>query len=459
MPTSEPAPRSTSANAPAPKARRTRSVIKRSSTRRKSRRLKNRSPPEDEMQLDVRDSWKYEKGGAIQVTEALLSQNPTIEPIPSADADSPTVPTMNYVHGVDDEATKLLPKLLGKQRILIIGTGGTIAGRGSSPTHSAGYDPGVVDVRDLIEAVPSLKDVAEVKTSQHCTVGSPDLTSEMLIDLAQKVQNELDKDEIDAVVITHGTDTLEETSFFLDLTVDSSKPVIVTGAMYPSTSYSADGPKNLYEAVCVGASPASQNRGVLVVFNGVIMPARYTVKSDANMIATFDPGHQGCLGQVVDDKTLYYWPPARPLGHQHIDIRSLDPKAGFPKVEIVYGRLGVDPGVFEAHVQSGAKGLVLVGMGAGCWSSAGRDQLNEHIGPGRISDRESSKPSIPVVTSFRAGRGCVSLKKHIFGVPDWVIRAGFLNPPKACKLLEVCLALDMPYHKIEAAFGLDAGSV
>jgi L-asparaginase len=280
----------------------------------------------------------------------------------------------------------------------------------------------------------------------------------MLIDLSQKVQNELDKDEIDAVVITHGTDTLEETSFFLDLTVDSYKPVIVTGAMYPSTSYSADGPKNLYEAVCVGASPASQNRGVLVVFNGVIMPARYTVKSDANMIATFDPGHQGCLGQVVDDKTLYYWPPARPLGHQHVNIRSLDPKVGFPKVEIVYGRLGVDPGVFEAHIQSGAKGLVLVGMGAGCWSTAGRDQLNEHIGPGRVNDRESTTPFIPVVTSFRAGRGCVSLKEHIFGVPDWVIRAGFLNPPKACKLLEVCLALEMSYHEIEAAFSIDTCS-
>lgn len=226
--------------------------------------------------------------------------------------------------------------------------------------------------------------------------------------------------------------------------------------MLPSTSLSADGPKNLYEAVCVGTNPASRDRGVLVVFNGSVMPARFTVKSDANMIQTFDPGHQGCLGQVVDDTPLYYWPPARPLGHRHIDISSLDPKRGLPKVGILYGHLGVDEAIFRTYVQGGVKGLVLAGMGAGCWSNKGREQLDQHIGPGRQTSPDDSEPLFPVVTSFRTVRGCVSLKKDIFGVPDWVIRSGFLNPAKSCKLLQVCLAVGMSQEQIKKMFSMEA---
>jgi L-asparaginase len=407
------------------------------------------------MKIELRDQWEFEKGSTVQVTAAPAPESDAMGP----EDDNVPVPTISPVEAANDEAVTLAndpPRT--KPKVLIIATGGTIAGRGLSPTQSAGYEPGVICVEDLVQAVPNLRDVADISTHQACMVGSPDLPSQVLIELAQLAQNELGREELDAIVITHGTDTLEETSFFLDLTVFSSKPVVVTGAMLPSTSLSADGPKNLYEAVCVGANPASRDRGVLVVFNGSVMPARFTVKSDANMIQTFDPGHQGCLGQVVDDTPLYYWPPARPLGHRYIDIRSLNPKDGLPKVGILYGHLGVDEEIFRMYVQGGVQGLVLAGMGAGCWSNKGRKQLDQHIGPDRAGNPNASEPLLPVVTSFRTVRGCVSLKKDIFGVPDWVIRAGFLNPAKACKLLQVCLAVGMSHQEIKSAFSMDACS-
>lgn len=329
-----------------------------------------------------------------------------------------------------------------KPHVLIIATGGTIAGRGESPSHTATYLSGVDDVDEQLREVrSSLDEIAKISTLQLCKVGSPDMTTKLLIELSHRVQAELARDDLDGIVITHGTDTLEETSFFLDITVNSSKPVVFTGAMFPGSSHGADGPKNVLEAVSTARDPASRDRGVLVVFNGKIMPARSTVKSDANMIETFDPGHQGALGQVVDTRPLWYKVAARPLGHRHFDISSLKPEDDLPVVDVIPGYLGQSPEVFTRAVENNSKGVVLAGVGAGCWSNAGGDQLDKCIGP----------YSIPIVASYRSNQGCVS-SKNIFGIPDWVIRSGFLNPWKSCKLLQVCLALGLSNDEIAAAF-------
>ncbi|KAH8172417.1 L-asparaginase 2-2 [Sarocladium implicatum] len=404
---------------------------------------------------EVHENWNQQSKPLFQVTETL-SPKPqtmgqiTLHQVPD-DVPKPTVTTSKVPMAVDSLPVPE-PDGSGKPKVLIIATGGTIAGRGLSPTHTAGYESGVLCVSDLVEAVPSLKGVAEVSTRQICKVGSPDLPSSTLITLSQTIQAELARDDLAGIVITHGTDTLEETSFFLDITVNSPKPVVVTGSMLPSTGISADGPKNLHEAVCVAADPCSKDRGVLVVFNGKIMPARFTVKRDANMMETFDPGHQGCLGQVVENQPLYYWPPARPLGHRHVDISSANAEGGLPRVGIIYGYLGVDNGIFETYVRSDVKGLILAGMGAGCWTHEGKEQLEREIG-GKESE-SGGKPKIPVVTSFRGSTGCVILENGIFGVPDWVIRSGFLNPAKSCKLLQACLLVKMSQEEIKTIFSV-----
>ena len=446
---------SASANAFAPKEVPTKSVIKRSLTKQTSRRLMRVGRVIERMRFEVRNNWEKPEKSQLEVTEAVLSKSESMDPATlHEDSNASTLSTISKTETPVATDVPLASEVEahGKPKVLIIATGGTIAGRGLSPTHTAGYESGVLYVSDLVGAVPTLKDVAEISTRQICKVGSPDLPSSTLITLSQTIQAELARDDLAGIVITHGTDTLEETSFFLDITVNSSKPVVVTGSMLPSTGISADGPKNLHEAVCVAASQSSRDRGVLVVFNGKIMPARFTVKRDANMMETFDPGHQGCLGQVVENKSLYFWPPARPLGHQHVDISSAKAEDGLPRVGVIYGYLGVDNGIFETYVRSDVKGLVLAGMGAGCWTHEGKDQLERVIG-----SEESvggGKPLIPVVTSFRGSTGCVILENGIFGVPDWVIRSGFLNPAKSCKLLQACLLVNKSQEEIRNYFGV-----
>ena len=157
---------------------------------------------------------------------------------------------------------------LALPNITILATGGTIAGGGDSATKS-NYTAGKVGVENLVNAVPQLKDIANVKGEQVVNIGSQDMNDNVWLTLAKKINTDCDK--TDGFVITHGTDTMEETAYFLDLTVKCDKPVVMVGAMRPSTSMSADGPFNLYNAVVTAADKASANRGVLVVMNDTVL--------------------------------------------------------------------------------------------------------------------------------------------------------------------------------------------
>ncbi|RLX27435.1 type II asparaginase, partial [Escherichia coli] len=192
--------------------------------------------------------------------------------------------TGGTIAGGGDSATKSNYTALALPNITILATGGTIAGGGDSATKS-NYTAGKVGVENLVNAVPQLKDIANVKGEQVVNIGSQDMNDNVWLTLAKKINTDCDK--TDGFVITHGTDTMEETAYFLDLTVKCDKPVVMVGAMRPSTSMSADGPFNLYNAVVTAADKASANRGVLVVMNDTVLDGRDVTKTNTTDVATF----------------------------------------------------------------------------------------------------------------------------------------------------------------------------
>ncbi|KAF4975051.1 hypothetical protein FZEAL_8120 [Fusarium zealandicum] len=330
-----------------------------------------------------------------------------------------------------------------KPKVIIYATGGTIAGAATSASSTAAYSSGVVSVISLIQAVPQIKDVAEVLGRQMCNVGSPDLDSEMLVRMSQQIQKDLDDPGVSGVVVTHGTDTIEETAFFLDLTLRCEKPVVLVGSMRPSTSLSADGPLNLLEAVRLASCKAAGGRGVMVVLNDRICPARFTTKTNANRVETFQAGDHGLLGTFENSRPVFFHPPTQAKGSQPFDISSLDSKKGLPKVNILYGHLEADDDLFAASLKSGVKGVVLAGMGAGCWVTDGGDAIDEAM---------DETGQIPVIASYRTTYGYVHSANSIYGLGPWAIGGGYLNPPKCRIQLQLCLATGLDIAATRTVF-------
>ena len=220
-----------------------------------------------------------------------------------------------------------------KRKVVILATGGTIAGVGER-RKTTGYRAGTLTVADLTKAVPEVENIAALDEIQICNLNSDDITEAIWMELAMQI-NELSKDEeIAGFVITHGTDTMEETAYFLNLTIKTDKPVVLTGSMRPSTSISADGPMNLYEATCVAASEAAVGKGVLVVFSDHIYPARLVTKMSTYKVMALAAGEMGAVGIVKDGNVFIY----QGIDKCHTintefdinDIKSL------PKIYIVY---------------------------------------------------------------------------------------------------------------------------
>lgn len=250
--------------------------------------------------------------------------------------------------------------------ITIYATGGTIAGSSADSSNSnSGYTPGAVAIQGLIDAVPALCDRANIRGVQVTNVGSSDMTSHVLVNMSQLIQQDLESDYTQGVVFTHGTDTLEETSFFLDSTVQSEKPVVGTAAMRPGTAISADGPINLLNSVTLAASKEGMGRGTMMVLNDRIGSARYTTKLHANAPDTFQAIEQGYLGMFLNTRPVFWYPPARPLGYHHFDISKASVAAGLPRVDILLSHQDFNGSLVQAAVDYGAKGVVLAGTGDG----------------------------------------------------------------------------------------------
>ncbi|MDE6006128.1 MAG: L-asparaginase 2 [Muribaculaceae bacterium] len=327
-----------------------------------------------------------------------------------------------------------------KSNVYILATGGTIAGTGASAT-SSGYTAGQVAIQTLIDAVPQMSDLANITGEQVVNIGSQDMNNEVWLILAKRINELLESDDVDGIVITHGTDTMEETAYFLNLTVKSHKPVVLTGSMRPSTALSADGPLNLYNAVATAADPSSKHRGVMIVMNGLILGAHGTQKMNTLSVQTFQDPDGGPLGYVYNSKP--YWNLSTLKKHTTesvFDVRGLDK---LPKVGIVYSYSNIDADVMTPFLDkaNGYDGIVHAGVGNG--------NFHKNIFPSLL---EARKNGILVVRSSRLPTGPTTLYDEVDDEKYELVASWELNPQKARVLLMLALTKTHDWKTIQKYF-------
>ena len=316
------------------------------------------------------------------------------------------------------------------KKVVILATGGTIAGIGERG-KSVRYEPGSLSVSDLISAIPEIEDVAEIEAIQICNVNSDDMTDEIWFDLANTINEMASDPEISGFVVTHGTDTLEETAYFLNLTVKTNKPVVITGSMRPASSFSADGPMNLYESVCVASSKEAKGHGVLVVFSDRIFSARSVTKTSTYRVDAISAGEMSAIG-IRDGKVHLYETPTRIHTFKtEFDVSELK---SLPKVSILYYHIGADENLLR-YVSNSVDGLVIAGAGAGEFSQKFKDVIKTI--------------SIPVVISSRIDGGIILTDNLLC---DNTIAADNLSPQKAAILLKLALTKTKDKEDIQDMF-------
>lgn len=307
--------------------------------------------------------------------------------------------------------------------VKILSTGGTISAKFD---EKQGGFKSALSGQEIVEAVPGLQAIARIEVEEIFRIGSSDITPEHWVKLAKRVNELLLDPRIAGIVITHGTDTLEETSFFLDLTVTSKKPVVCTAAMRAAAEKDADGPRNVLNAVRVAVSPESSDKGVLVVLNGQIHAARNVTKTNTVTVETFKTPEFGQLGVVDYDGQVRFY--RAPLRRQTIPLGD-DTK--LPQVEIILCYAGADGRVIRGLLTQGAPdGLVIAGTGNGHISMPMEKTLKEIIDKG-----------IPVVMSSRTGSGRIASYYASNKRQDkmGIVQADNLNPAKARVLLILAL--------------------
>ena len=309
-----------------------------------------------------------------------------------------------------------------KPKIMILATGGTIAGAQASTTE-AGYKSGSFSVDDLIKAVPQLKDLADISGEQVANIGSQTMNNEVWMKLAARVNGVL-KGDTDGVVITHGTDTIEETAYFLSLVVKSDKPVVLVGSMRPATAIGADGPANLYGGVALAANPEAKGRGPLVVLNDEIHYAHEVEKTNSTQLDTFKSPNRGRAGVMNTGKTYFF--SQNTARHTTKSEFSVDGKEAkdLPRVEVVYSYSNFGRDTIDFLVGKGVKGIVLAGVGDG---NSTDDAL--------AALAEAAKKGVAVVRATRTGSGLVVRNVEVDDDKLGFIAAMELNPQKARVLL------------------------
>ncbi|WP_332246745.1 type II asparaginase [Helicobacter pylori] len=320
--------------------------------------------------------------------------------------------------------------------IVLLATGGTIAGSGASASLGS-YKSGELGIKELLKAIPSLNKIARILGEQISNIGSQDMTEEVWFKLAKRVQKLLNDSRIQGVVITHGTDTLEESAYFLNLVLHSTKPVVLVGAMRNFTSLSADGALNLYNALSVAIDEKSANKGVLVVIDDTIFSAREAIKTHTTHTSTFKALNSGAIGSVYYGKARYYMQSLRKHTiESEFSILELNPP--LPKVDIIYTHVGMTPDLFQASLNSHAKGVVIAGVGNGNVSAGFLKAM-----------QEASEMGVLIVRSSRVGSGGVILGE----IDDRAfITSDNLNPQKARVLLQLALTKTNDKEKIQEMF-------
>lgn len=328
--------------------------------------------------------------------------------------------------------------LAQKPKIRILATGGTIAGVSASATSSA-YGAGQVGVQTLIDAVPQIKDLADVSGEQIVNIGSQDMNDEVWLKLAKRINQLLNNEGYDGVLITHGTDTMEETAYFLSLTVHSNKPVVLVGSMRPSTAISADGPANLYNGVCALVDPSSKGQGVMVCMNNELFEAKSVVKTHTTDLATFKGGLYGETGYVYNGKAIYLH---KPVAKQGLGSEfNVDNLTALPKVGIVYGYANCSPLPMQSFVDAKFDGVVLAGVGDGNFY---KDVFDVAL--------KAQNSGMQIVRASRVPFGPTNLNGEVDDAKYHFVASLNLNPQKARVLLMLALTKTKDWQKIQQYF-------
>ncbi len=323
--------------------------------------------------------------------------------------------------------------------VVILATGGTIAG--AQPKEGdPGYKSGALSIESLVAAAPGLDKIASVTGEQIASIGSQDMNDAVWFKLAPRANELLAKPDVAGIVVTHGTDTLEETAYFLDLVIKSDKPVVLVGSMRPATSTSPDGPLNLYNAVALAADPASKGRGVLVSANDDIHSGRDITKTNTTDVQTFVSPERGILGEIYYGKaTFFNMPTTRHTAKSEFSLDGLDT---LPRVDIIPSYENADGALVRASVAAGAKGIVLAGVGDGNGTKPLIDAL-----------AEAAKQGVVVVRSSRVGSGIIRRNIELNDDQLGFVAAMELNPWKARVLLRLGLTKTSNVKEIQRMFG------
>jgi L-asparaginase len=323
-------------------------------------------------------------------------------------------------------------------RVVILATGGTIAGV-QPKEGEPGYKAGSLSVDALIKGAPGIEKLARLDGEQIASIGSQDMNDAVWAKLANRTNELLTRGDVDGLVVTHGTDTMEETAFFLGLVLRSDKPVVLVGSMRPATSASADGPLNLYNAVAVAADPAAKGRGVMVVANDDIHSGRDVHKSHTTAVQTFVSFNRGAIGRVYYGKPRYFNMPV-----YRRTVQSEFPVPGttsYPRVDVVYAHEGVDGTMVRAAVAAGAKGIVLAGVGDG---NATKDMID--------ALSAARKDGLVIVRSSHVDFGLVRRNLEIDDDALGFVAAMDLNPQKARVLLRMVLTMSKDVAVVQRVF-------
>ncbi len=326
-----------------------------------------------------------------------------------------------------------------KKRIVIVATGGTIAGQAASSTETACYKSALLPIDQLIAAVPALRDIAVVSGEQLAQLDSADMTPAVWLALAARVNALLADGAVDGVVVTHGTDTMEETAYFLNLVVKSAKPVVLVGALRPANVMSTDGPMNLYDAVLLAAAAEAAGNGVLVSLNDTINCSRDVTKTNTALQDAFKAPELGYLGYIQAGRPHFYRRPARKhTCAAEFDLAGL---TALPRVEIIYAYVGSDCSLADAAVAAGAQGIVYAGVGNGGMPAAVRGHLAALACRGTV-----------IVRSTRVASGIVTRNSAVCDDDCRFIAADTLNPQKARVLLMLALTKTNDPAEIQRMF-------
>ncbi|MBU6164985.1 MAG: asparaginase [Alphaproteobacteria bacterium] len=337
-------------------------------------------------------------------------------------------------------ALVLWPALVAAQAlpgVRVLATGGTIAGAGRA--DSAGYRPGQLGVADLIAAVPGVAGIATLSAEQIANIGSADIDEAVWRRLHGRILAAIADPGVAGVVITHGTDTLEETAFFLHLLLPATKPVVLVGSMRPATAVSADGPHNLMDAIRVAAAPAAAARGVMVMMNDQLFDPRFVTKMDMRQLNAFAAPATGPIGHVQQVQPVFFTAP--PVATAPAFALA---DAPLPRVAIAYAHTGMT-GDDLRRIAQGADGLVIAGPGAGSMPSSVRNAARALVADG-----------MTVVRTARQGTGDIWRNDSASGAENdattGVIAGRWLPPAKARILLLLALQQRRSPAEIQALF-------